>query len=101
MEDEQKNPSRRKMKHEGLFVYKTLHGSDDLETFRRTMLLIEIMPKGHSANVQVLVEAKGEGLHRIKDIRYNQNDRSIHIVINPDEIIQHPDYEPDNDFYRR
>lgn len=98
MENNQKIPSRKKMKHEGLFVYKALHGHDDLESIRRTMLSIESMPKGHSADVQVLVEAKGGGLHRIKDIRYNQNDRSIHIVINPDEIISHPDYEPDNDF---
>lgn len=79
-------------------MFKTLHGRDDLEQVRRTLLSIESMPKGHSKETQVLVDAGDKGLFRIKDIRYNQTDRSVHIAIDTGEPVGFPDYSPDNEF---
>lgn len=86
------------MKWDGLFVYRALHGHDDLESVRKTITSIESMPKGHSWDVQVLVDAGTKGMFRIKDIKYDQNDRSVHIIIDENKNISYPDYQVGNDF---
>lgn len=82
----------KKMVKERIFVYKSLHGRDDLLQFRKTIQSIENMPKGHSWDVQVLVESEDGQMFRIKGMRYDRETRSVRITVDLDHPVQRPDY---------
>lgn len=82
----------KKMIKERIFVYKSLHGRDDLLQLRKTIQSIEAMPKGPSMDVQVLVESKDGQIFHVKGMRYDRETRSVRITADLDHPVQRPDY---------
>lgn len=76
-------------------TYLSMDGHDDLQRIRKVLDSIASGGAGAPDRIQCVVEADGFGLYNIKDIRFNNHDRSVRIHIDASKPIEKPDYGPD------
>lgn len=76
-------------------TYLSMDGHDDLQRIKKVLDSIASGGAGAPDRIQCVVEADGFGLYNIKDIRFNNRDRSVRFHIDALKPIGEPDYRPD------
>lgn len=76
-------------------TYLSMDGEDNINKIRKVLESISSGGAGSPVQIQCLVDADGYGMFRIKDIRFNNRDRSVRIHIDAEHPVEGADYRPD------
>lgn len=78
-----------------------MDGEDNINKIRKVLESISSGGAGSPVQIQCLVDADGYGVFRIKDIRFNNHDRSVRIHIDAKHPVDGADYRPDTNLDRQ
>lgn len=77
-------------------TYKRFDGNDSIKGVEGVLGSIKFAGVGKPDEIQCIVQAPGYGMYHIKDIAYNNRDRSVRFIIDVEHPIEKADYRPDN-----
>lgn len=81
-------------------TYLSMDGEDNLYRIKNVLYSISNGGAGKPGQIQCLVDTDGYGIFRIKDIRFNNHDRSVRFHIDVEHPVEEPDYRPDSNTNR-
>lgn len=81
-------------------VHLALDGDDSLDRIFRVLNSIKSGGVGAPNDIQCLVETRGYGTFRIKDIHFDNVDRSVRFRINVEQPVEEADYRPSTNLER-
>lgn len=82
----------------GIKRYIPLGDHASIKRVNKVLNSIGAMGVGRPDEIQAVVELEGHGLYRLKTIRFDNLDKSVHFITTVEDKIVVPDFIPEDEF---